>query len=193
MDEDDWEVVANVSVDLSILTDDAAGFFYGSDFVYTTDEDGDIIVKPPQNWAFVNGNLASYIGLDYYYDETSGEWSQTGLICARCNGQDVAIMVYYDEEYPQGTILGYIPYDFLTGEGGTFTEFAPDDVVELVTPFVDVVTGEETYNNEFGESYPASELVLEYAEINYGDSEIFIWYEITDVYGNVYTTDHFIF
>ena len=68
-----------------------------------------------------------------------------------------------------------------------------DDVVELVTPCINGITGETTYNNEFEESYSASELELEYAGISYGDTTVIIWYEITDVYGNVYSTEEFIF
>ncbi len=193
LDEDDWDLISTVSVSVAIMLDDTSGFLLGQDFVYSTDEDGDIIIEPPQGWAFVNDNFASYVGLDYYVDEFSGEWSQTGFIFARCNGEDIVIMVYYDEEYPQGTIVGYLPYDFMTGETGTFTEFVSDDVVELVTPIINGATGEETYNNECGESYYASELILDYAEISYGDTMVLVWYEITDVYGNVYSTEYFIF
>lgn len=193
MSEEDWERVSTVTVSVAVIPDEENGIMIGQDFVYSVDEDNDIIIAPPENWVFVNDNYASYLGLDYYEDTTSGEWSQTGLIYARCNGKDIALIVYYDETYPQGTVSGYVPYDFVTGETGNFTEFTETDEIELVTPCVNGVTGEETYENVFGESYHISELKLEYAGITFGDNAILIWYEITDVYGNVYCTEEFIF
>ena len=62
-----------------------------------------------------------------------------------------------------------------------------------MTPYINGITGEITYYNEFEESYSASELELEYAGISYGDTTVIIWYEITDVYGNVYSTEEYIF
>ena len=193
LDEEDWGLISTVTVSVAIMVDEENAILLGQDYVYSVDGDNDIIIEPPENWVFVNDNYASYVGVDYYEDADSGDWSQTGLIFARCNGEDIALVVYYDETYPQGTVAGYIPYDFVTGESGNFTEFTEDDVVELVTPCINGITGETTYNNEFEESYYASELELDYAGISYGDTTVIIWYEITDVYGNVYSTEEYIF
>jgi hypothetical protein len=49
-------------------------------------------------------------------------------------------------------------------------------------------------NEDYVEAYdpfPASELVLDYNEIDFTLDTIYVVYQVTDVYGNVYTSDAF--
>lgn len=189
-----WDIISSVSVGLAVMQDDENAMFFGMEnaFTFSVDEDGDIIVEPPSHWTLVNGNIVSYFGLDYYVDSSSGKWSQTGLIFARCNGEDIAMVTYYDQDYPQGAIVGYVPYNFTTNESGNFTEFNENDVIQLVMPCINGVTGQDTYV-DYGNSFYASELELSYEEVSYEGATVIIWYEIVDIYGNVYTTNEIVF
>ena len=195
LSEEDWSIVSDVETSLFIMpdADEISAYVLGSDNLFTTDENEYIVVEKPQAWTFVNGNVACYVTVDYWEDASTGEWSQTGTVCATQNGETILMVVYYDEEYPQGTIMGYYQYDFWTGEGAeTLMQFAEDDVVEIVLPYLRESadgTMEESYINLSGNAYYASDLELEFDYIDLEDWNVYVQYVVTDVYENEYSTD----
>ena len=193
LSENDWNVVSTVEAGVIVILDDENGLLLGQDYYYVYDEEGDIAIGLPEYWVRVNRTIASYICTDIYEDVNTGEWSQSGLIYARCNGQDVMLVVYYDEDYPQGTLVGYMPYDFVTEEYGQVQQLRDDDVIELISPIMNTNTGEITYENVTGESILASDIELTYESIEYEGYEVVAYYVVYDIYGNTYTTDDFYF
>ena len=186
--EEDWSQIAEVSVNLGIMDEDGNGaYMLGCDHVYEVDENGYIIFEEPSAWAYINDYFATYIALSSYSNPYEGQWTSTGFIYARLNGEDILIDVYYDNEHPEGIMTGYYYYDFETEEGDhTFYEFAPDDVVELVRMYI-TMEGEVQYLT-LENAYFASDLDLIYSGIDYGDNQIIVWYKIEDIYGNDYLT-----
>lgn len=194
LSEEDWGIASDISVSLMGMSEDGSiGLVLGRDNLYSVDENGYIIVEKPQKWTFVNGNIACYVAVDYWEDAETGAWTQIGAIVALCNGEPVMIRVHYDETHPQGIIQGYYPYDFNGREGSfEFKEFMEDDVVEIVLPYYyyteDGARGDGYYNHS-EETYYASELVVEFDNIDLSGDIIYGQYEIMDVYENVYTSE----
>ena len=190
LSQEDWSIISNIEVNLFVMFDSQNYYSLGSDTIYTTDENGYIIVEKPQLWTMVNGNIACYICADYWEDESSGEWSMTSGIIAKCNGEPILMVVYYDNNHPQGTILGYYLYDLFADDSiNEFTPFADDDVVEIVLPSFNASVNEYSYSNLSGNSYYASDLELTFGYIDFGDYSVSVQYEITDIYENTYSTD----
>lgn len=191
---DDWSIVSDVEVSLFAMNQEQTmALVLGADNTFSTDANGYIIVEQPEYWTFVNGNEACFITTDYWENPETGEWAQSGAVCATLNGEPIMILTYYDEEHPAGVIQGYCYYDFNTGEGEFATlQFGEDDIVEIVLPYYywdsddNMQTG---YINLSEESYYASELYLDYDYIDLSGTVVCVQYEITDVYENVYSTD----
>ena len=194
LSENDWSIVEEVETTVFAMNEEqTVALVLGSDNVFSTDDNGYIIVEQPEQWTFVNGCEACFITVDYWEDSSTGEWSQTGAVCATLDGEPIMILVYYNNEHPSGVIQGYYYYDFNTGEGEMeILQFAEDDIVEIVLPYYtytdedDVETG---YINLSEESFYASDLYLDYNYVDLSGTIVCVQYEITDVYENVYSTE----
>ncbi|MGN0166206.1 MAG: clostripain-related cysteine peptidase [Lachnospiraceae bacterium] len=190
LSDDDWEIVTGISTSVLVQADEDFAYVLGEDFVYSLDENDYVIVEKPQLWTFVNDNVACYIVSDYWEDQATGQWTQTGGIVALCNGEPILMFVYYDDEHPEGTVLGYCEYDFLTEEGDSeFLQFADDDIIEIVLPCISGEEGGDYYANLSGESFYASDLELSFDYIDLSSENVAAMYTITDVYENIYTTE----
>ena len=191
LSDSDWDIVDTIMASCVIYENNIA-LVLGQDYYYELDEDGDIIIKDPDYWVYVHDNPACYIGYDSYVDENTGDWSQMGGVFATRNGEEILIVVYFDKDYPYGTALGYIPYDFETetSEEGKYYQFNDDDIIDLVYMCTDVDTGEVDYLT-LDEPFSASELTINYSDVDLSESSTMVYYTIYDIYGNAYETECF--
>ena len=119
---------------------------------------------------------------DYYNDEDTGEWSQYALIPVKINGEEAYLMAYYDQDNKSGKITGYMYMD----DENYYYELEDDDEIQILWYDYD--------NDEFVEAYdpfPASEAYLDYNDIDLTMDTTYVVYQVTDVYGNIYTSDAF--
>lgn len=194
LSDDDLEILDSVTVSAILMMDDETGLLLGEDYYNNFDEDYDVIIDKPDYWVCVNDNIACYICMDIYKDDATDDWSQTGIVYAQRNGEDILLLLYYDQDYPTGTVLGYVPYDFETGEGngGKYLPLNDDDSIDLVYPCISITTGETEYIT-LDEPFLASSLKLSYQEIELTDYKTVTYYSIYDIYGNIYKTEEFYF
>ena len=194
--EDDWDILSTMTVTIVIYMDDNNAMILGREYYYENiDSEGNVILLPPECWTYINGYIVSYVCVNSYEDEETGEWMQLGTVFARVNGEEVLLMLQYDNDNPYGDIIGYVPYDFETQQSpqgrARIMTFNPDDEVELIHPIIEVSSKKIYYDNVLEEVFKASELELAYDYIDYTGFKVACQFEITDIYGNEYKTDEF--
>jgi len=197
LDKEDWDILSSIEVLLWVYMDDDNALVLGQEYYYENviDSDGNVILQAPEYWTYIAGNIVSYICVDSYEDPSTGEWMQMGTVFAKVNGEEVLLILQYDNTCPDGEVIGYIPYDFETqqspdGRARVMT-FNADDEIELIHPMLEISTQKMSYFNLVGETYNISDLVLAYEPVRYGDNKVGCQYKITDIYDNVYKTDEF--
>ena len=122
---------------------------------------------------------------------------QEGVISAKCNGEDIIIYVYYDNENPAGVITGYSYYNLATGDesqyGGTIFQFDDYDKIELMYLVADIETEEMEMKSILDEKFYAKDLVLTFEKLDWSSQDVACVYTIYDIYGNEYETDTIFF
>ena len=170
---------------LMIESDDGTLYFLGQDTANSFDDDGDLVADNPDNWTYLADRICCFVSVDYYYDEETEEWNQSGMIPVKVNGEAGYIYVFYSQDYPEGTIYGYMSDD----ESDTYLyDLEDDDEIQIL--WYDPV------NDEYVEAYDpfkASEISLSFDQIDLSSDTTYIIYQVTDVYGNVYTSDAFVY
>ena len=158
-------------------------YFLGQDQFRNFDNDGDLVADNPQNWTYLTDRVVCYIAYDYYKDESTGEWNQSGKIPVKINGVECYLMVFYNQDNPSGKITGYTVMD---EEDEYYYALEDDDEIQIIWYCLDDEKYVEAYD-----PFLASELKLTYGEIDLTSDNTVIVYQVTDVYGNVYTSDAF--
>ena len=176
----DWLTVMS---QLYLEDDEGNIYFLGQDQFSNFDDDGDLVADTPSKWTWLSDRVACYIVYDCYTDEDTGEWNQYGVIPVKINGVECYLMVFYDQDNPGGMVTGYTIMD---EEGDYYYELEDDDEIQIIWYCFDTEEYVEAYD-----PFYASDLVLDYDDINLTNDSIFVVYEVTDVYGNTYTSDAF--
>lgn len=192
-----WEIVSSFTVEVCVGMDEENYLILGREYYGEIDGDNNIILDVPECWTYVNGYPVSYVCTYSYYEYDTGVWEQAGAVLAKCNGEEVLLILYYDEEYQEGKLVGYMPYDFetqTTPDGrARVMLFDDDDEIELIHPLINTSTLSITYDNVLGKSIKASDIVLSYLPISYGEHDVICTFELTDIYGNKYRTESFVY
>ena len=176
----DIEVLESQS--LLYLENDGSWIYLGCDEYNVFDTAGDLVAQNPEKWTWINDRVVCYIVYDYYNDDDTGEWSQYALIPVKINGEEAYLMAYYDQDNKSGKITGYMYMD----DENYYYELEDDDEIQILWYDYD--------NDEFLEAYdpfPASEAYLDYNDIDFSMDTTYVVYQVTDVYGNIYTSDAF--
>ena len=191
----DWNILKHVYCDLLIATDEDHYAYLGSDLFSKFDDNWNLIIQNPTSWTYINDHIATCICMDSYSDSETEEWYQMQSVYATVNGEEAMLLVYFSNENPSGTIMGYMPYDFETdtaAETSGYYYLDPEDEISLVYVSYDVNTFEvdEYYTIEGNEFY-FKDAYVSYNSVDLSADETVIFYTIEDVYGNTYETDAF--
>ena len=186
--EDDLSIIDNVEYTIYLDEGDGTLLYLGSDYTGSLDSYNRLALVDPTAWVMINDNIVCYYCTGYYNDEYSGEWMQTGMVPIFVNDYYAYLYIYFDEEHPQGAVMGYSYFDPETMEISDNVYTLEDtDILDLCYQYVD-----EDYNYVFGwydEYFYASDLEISYQSIDLNDYTTYGYYTIYDVYGNIYETD----
>jgi hypothetical protein len=182
-----WDLVQQM--EQNVWIDDGSGFIdLGLDNVYEYNGDGDLIMEYDGTWLALNGQIVSYFMLsDDRYGET---YTIKGRVPAMLNDQLVDIMLVFDNENPDGRVLGaQIKYDTETQ-----TEALPKGLIDIAAgDRIDFLCDYYTYDGQYtdtyylGEQYTATgEWTVENLSIK--SSKYQMTYRLTDIYNNKYWT-----
>lgn len=185
--DDQWDLVHHM--EMNVFLDDGEGFIdLGLDNVYEYNDEGDLIMEYDGTWLALNGNIVSYYLVS---DDHSGDsYSIRGRVPALLNGQLVDIIVVFDNDYPDGTVIGaQVKYD-TAQETETIAkgliDIVPGDKIDFLC---DYYTYEGQYSDTYylGEQYTATgEWDIENLSVENGSYRM--TYRFTDIYGNRYWT-----
>lgn len=186
--DNDWKNIA--SINCEVFYDDSKGFIdLGSDNYYELDEDNNLKITFDKTWISVNGNT-----VPFYATESTDEYTK-GKIPACLNDEFVNLIVLWKNNEEEGKILGAEPIDDYantTIESKGLKKLKKGDSLEFVFDYY-------TYDGKYSDSYTIGDkLVLndENLKVNYedvGEGKYYVYYKITDIYGNFYYTDSVIF
>ncbi len=187
LSEAQWDQIHEL--ELNVFVDDGEGFIdLGLDNVFEYNEDGDLIMEYDGTWLALNGNIVSYYMVS---DDRSGDtFSIKGRIPAFLNDQLVDIIVVFDNEEPDGVVLGaQIKYE---EEPETNT---------IAKGLLDITEGDKidflcdyyTYEGEYSDTYYLGEQVIATGQwvienLSISNNDYQMTYRITDIYGNHYWT-----
>lgn len=189
--DEEWDTITYM--ELEVYIDDGEGYLeLGNDNVYEFDEDGDLAVDFDYMWVCINDQVVPF------YAETEGtradgSWYTYGYVPAELNHEkDIELIVYWDEENPDGHITGYRPAasdDDGTNLANRATyQFEAGDEIDFYCDYY-------SYDGDYDASYYVGDTILydgsalnvSYAEIE--DYDTLICYHIIDLYQNEYWTE----
>ncbi|MCR5055267.1 MAG: zinc-ribbon domain-containing protein [Lachnospiraceae bacterium] len=186
--DEDWEALNQVCLSVMVDNQDGTYLLLGMDYTGQSDSEGNLCLVDPENWTYVNGDLACYFAVDYTNGEDS--WSQTGAIPVTVNGRNAYMAVQYDQDYPSGRVLGYCTVDDNWDESDDYMfEFEDSDQIDLV--YIGLNDNGDTLYEANGSPFSYADLFLDYDTINLDESATYGGYTLYDVYGNMYETDDY--
>ncbi len=188
LSDEQWDDIN--SIELQVLLDDGEGYIdLGSDNVYEFDDDGDLLIEFDYTWVTLDGHTVPYyMEEDVSIDETT--WYTFGYVPAFLNDEEyVEIMIYWDNENPDGYVAGYRTYTE-AGEpaGKGYFQLEEGDTIEWVFDYY-------TYDGDFDDSYvmgdtyqiTGDELIVTYDSVE--DLDALVYFKLTDIYNNVFETE----
>jgi hypothetical protein len=185
--EDQWGLIQEL--ELNVFIDDGNGFIdLGLDNVYEWNDDGDLIMEYDGTWLTLNRHVVSYymISSDYNGDN----YYIKGRVPAMLNDQLVNIIIEFDQDNPNGTVMGAMTiYDTETETASQAKGLIQINEGDIIDYLCDYYSYSGEYNDSYylGESYIAEEywtlenLLLE-------DIAYQISYRLTDIFNNQYWT-----
>lgn len=185
--EEQWDLVQQM--EQNVWIDDGSGFIdLGLDNVYEYNDDGDLIMEYDKTWLALNGHIVSYYMLsDDRYGET---YSIKGRVPAMLNDQLVDIIIVFDNENPDGRVIGaQIKYDTETQ-----TEALPKGLIDIAAgDRIDFLCDYYTYDGQYNDTYYLGEQYTATGEwtvenLSIKSSKYQMTYRLTDIYNNKYWT-----
>ena len=187
--EEDWSMIHDLA--LNMFYDDGEGYIdLGLDNVYDFDEDGNLIAQTDGTWLAINGQV-----VPYYYDKTmedeNGNQVIYGYIPAFLNGDRVKLLVEFDEDDPDGRIIG-ASNDYQNDE----TETQAKSLISLETgDKLDFVCDYYSYDGDYQDSYYLGESMTVEDEMSISNvdvgGDVDCMYRLTDIYNQTYWTPSF--
>ena len=185
--EDQWKIVR--TLDKNMFYDDGTGYVdLGLDNVYDFDDSGALIADTDRNWLAVNGQVVAYYHTDTI--ENGDNYTISGYIPAMLNSERVKILVVFDQDHPEGYIIG-AETDYKNGETDTvaksMTEIQPGDKLDFLCDYY-------SYDGDYLDSYYLGEELtvgesLTLSNVDVGSGAVKITYCFTDMYNQEYWTE----
>ena len=177
-------MITNITCE--VMYDDGYGYIdLGSDDYFEIDEDNNLKITFDNTWITINDQVVPY----YTYEST--EKYSKGKVKILYNDIEANLVIVWNENNPNGKILGVElekQYGNTTINSKGLKKLKNGDKIEFVCDYY-------SYDGEYEDSYILgdeiivgdSELQVEYEDI--GESTVYVYYKIVDVYNNVYYTE----
>ncbi len=186
LSDEQWDLIQNA--ELNVFYDDGEGYIdLGLDNVYEFDSQGNLVGEYDGTWLAINNQPVAY----YFMDQAGNDeaYMVTGRVPAMLNGQQVNLILVFDEENPRGYIAGaqtdYDEEETRTVAKG-LTQLQPGDTLEFLCDYYSY-DGNFQNNYYLGEPMTVEEdMVISNVEIPGGTMEA--TYRLTDIYNQAYWT-----
>ena len=185
LEEDQWKLIQ--TLELNVFFDDGQGYIdLGLDNVFQFDEEGGLLGDYDRTWLAVNGQPVAYYFLDEVRD--GDNYTITGRVPAMLNGEQVELMLVFDQDNPHGYVAG--ARTEYRGETETIakglTELTPGDKLEFLCDYYG-------YDGTFLDNYYLGDPMtvgdtLEISNVDVGTGQVRATYRLTDIYNQHYWT-----
>lgn len=178
LSEEDWSRIHSIA--LNVWVDDGGGYIdLGYDNIFEFDEEGNLLIDYDGKWLTINDHVVSYtVYEDEYTDDDN--WHTYGYIPAYLNQEEVKIMICFDQDHPDGVILGAQKVYDIDVEGKGLIEIQSGDQIDFTCSYYDYDGNyQDTYY--LGDTlYVEDELVLQDASLT--NEKMLYAYQLTDIY-----------
>lgn len=187
LSEDQWSLVEGL--ELNMYYDDGSGYVdLGLDDIYEFDEDKNLIGETDKTWLSINGKPVAYYHLSTVYD--GDNYTILGRVPAVLNGDDVELILQFDQDHPDGRVLGartvYEETETETLAKG-LTEIKDGDKLEFLCDYY-------SYDGVFQDNYflgqpltVKGDLVIRNTKV--GEGGVKAMYQFTDIYNQHYWSE----
>ena len=193
MDATLWDALADFQV--NVMEEYDGGYLMlGSDNVWDTTADDNIIVDYDGTWTSLGGERVAFYG-DAPTERSDGEYSFSGTIPALLNGTTrIDVVVYYPPMSQQGDqtvgyVQGWRAYDMTASSlfGHGLSQFNAGDTI---TPLFDFYDANGAYRETLqGELIAMQESSMPVTYEDTGDATSYFWGTLTTVYGDAIDTE----
>ena len=187
LSDEEWGNIA--SIEQFVYIDDGEGYLgLGWDNVYTFDEDeNELLVDFDYTWVCLDGQVVPFYAVEEGIRPT-GSWYSYGYSTATLNDeQDIEIMIFWDEDHPEGYVAGYRPVQTDAFPYRNLMQLQEGDVLDFYCDFY-------TYDEEYEDTYYigdslicGDELTVSYEDI--GEETVLFYVRLTDFFQNEYWTE----
>ena len=187
LSDEEWGNIA--SIEQFVYIDDGDGYLgLGWDNVYTFDEEqNELLVDFDYTWVCLDGQVVPFYATEEGIRPT-GSWYSYGYSTATLNDeQDIEIMIFWDEDHPEGYVAGYRPIQTDNFPYRNLMQLQEGDVLDFYCDFY-------TYDEEYEDTYYigdslicGDELTVSYEDI--GEQTVLFYVRLTDFFRNEYWTE----
>lgn len=184
LSDDDWEKI--LALDLVMYYDDGEGYYdLGNDNLFEFDDEGRLMAADDRTWIAINGQPVAYYHTDT--TEEGDEYSITGYVPVRLNGDKASLILVFDNDNPRGYIAGAVYEEEETDTvAKSLTKIRPGDKLDFLCNYYsydgdyekDVVLGEEMTVTDS----------MTISNTDVGSGKVKIMYRFTDIYQQHYWT-----
>ncbi|MBR2812401.1 MAG: hypothetical protein IKD69_13575 [Solobacterium sp.] len=180
LSEDDWAMVQNIR--LNVWVDDGSGYIdLGADNVYSFTDDGDLLIDYDGMWVAIEGQPVCYYTQSYEY-ETDYNYCIEGYVPAMLNGEEVHLIIQYNQNNPEGVVLGAKPVYDDSDAVGKLVPINEGDTIDFICDYYD-------YEGNFSDRYFFSDQIVADDELNVSDvhldnPKMIYGYILQDIYGS---------
>ncbi len=188
MPEDQWDLIEGVDRNLFYKVDGGWADL-GLDFTDSFDDEGNLVADMEKTWLSINDQPVCYYHLSTTEDEEGG-YHISGRVPALLNGEQVNLMLVFDDENPYGYIAGAQKV-YVEGETDTLSKGLIDLQVGDTLDFLcDFYTSDGDYETTqfIGEQMEVTEEMV-ISDTILGDDEALVLYRFTDIYQQPYWTE----
>ena len=185
LEQDQWDLVQDL--DLNMFYDNGSGYVdLGLDNVFDFDEYGQLIGDTDGSWLSINGHPVAY-----YRMSTSDEgdhYTITGRVPVLLNGEQMDLILIFNDEKPQGFIAGARPA-YSEEETDTvargLVDVNPGDTLEFLCDYY-------SYEGAYQATYKLGERMIVSDNMVISNTDLggdcVALYRFTDIYGQYYWT-----
>ena len=185
LEQDQWDLVQDL--DLNMFYDNGSGYVdLGLDNVFDFDEYGQLIGDTDGSWLSINGQPVAY-----YRMSTSDEgdhYTITGRVPVLLNGEQMDLILIFNDEKPQGFIAGARPA-YSEEETDTvargLVDVNPGDTLEFLCDYY-------SYEGAYQATYKLGERMIVSDNMVISNTDLggdcVALYRFTDIYGQYYWT-----
>ena len=186
LSDEDREKISSIKLVCLVPFED--GFIdLGTDDSYELDEEKDLIIGFDRTWVSLDGEPVPFYTEETY--EENGGFISYGYVPCEYNGVKSQLLLVWSTEMPQGFVAGVRPvYDDSTIANKGLFDLNDGDTFHLLFDYYDENMNLSQTITDRREFIVDGDITVSYEDISsLGDT--FIFYKITDIFNNVYTTE----